>query len=359
MGSTKKALIAMSGGVDSSVAAAITKGLGYDCIGVTMRLSPYGDESAENGTCCSQDDINDAKRVADGLDFPHHVFNFTDNFDKQVIRRFVETYKNGGTPNPCVDCNRYIKFGHLFSNLSELDCDYIVTGHYARIEKDEQSGRYLLKKARNESKDQSYFLYSFTQEQLAHTLLPLGEFESKEEVRELAEKHGFTNARKHDSQDICFVRDGDYAKFIENYTGEYFPVGNFIDKDGNVLGKHSGIIHYTVGQRKGLGIALGKPAYVCDINSQSNTVTLTDNDGLYSDTLTAKDINLISCDKIEGELKVLAKIRYRQPAQLATVYQLDGDTLKIVFDRPQRAIARGQSVVLYDGDTVIGGGIIQ
>ncbi len=359
MGSTKKALVAMSGGVDSSVAAAIVKELGYDCIGVTMKLSPYGYESTENGACCSQDDINDAKKVADELNFPHHVFNFTDDFDRQVIRRFVETYKNGGTPNPCVDCNRYIKFGHLFSHLSELGCDCIVTGHYARIEKDEQSGRYLLKKAKNESKDQSYFLYSFTQKQLAHTLLPLGEFESKESVRELAEKYCFINARKHDSQDICFVRDGDYAKFIEDYTGEKFPVGDFTDKNGNILGKHSGIIHYTVGQRKGLGIALGKPAYVCGINPQNNTVTLSDNDGLYSDTLTAKDINLISCDKLDGAMKVLAKIRYRQPAQSATVYQLDSDTLKIVFDRPQRAIARGQSVVLYDGDTVVGGGIIQ
>ena len=347
----------MSGGVDSSVAAYLMKKDGFDCIGVTMKLFHNEDiEVSREKTCCSLDDVNDAQRVAFAMDMPHYVFNFSDEFKEKVIDRFVSAYENGETPDPCIDCNRYLKFDKLYHRARELDCDYIVTGHYARIELDRQSGRYLLKKAAYPEKDQSYVLYAMTQEQLAHTMFPLGNY-TKPEIREIAEEQGFLNAKKHDSQDICFVPNGSYADFIEYYTKRTYPGGDFVDTSGNVLGEHKGIIRYTIGQRKGLGISYTEPLYVLNIDKDKNTVTVGKDSELYSKRLTAGNINLISVENIDKPMRVKAKIRYRHAEQPATVIQVN-DKLEVTFDEPQRAITRGQAVVLYDGDTVVGGGTI-
>lgn len=352
---SKKAIIAMSGGVDSSVAAFLMKDKGFDCIGATMKLYDNEDimESGEK-TCCSLDDIEDARSVANRLSMPYYVFNFKDDFKEKVIDKFIATYENGGTPNPCIDCNRYLKFKRLFQKMQELGFDYVVTGHYARVE--ENNGWFYLKKGVDEAKDQSYVLYSLTQNQLAHIQFPLGTY-SKTEIREIAENHNFLNARKKDSQDICFVPDGDYAKFIEGYLGKTYPKGNFIDINGNVLGEHQGIIRYTNGQRKGLGVAFGKPMYVADKNVKDNTVTLCTNEELFSAELIADDFNWLIPNPAK-EIKCSARVRYNMKEQPATVYTLENGNVKIVFDAPQRAITRGQAAVLYDGETVLGGGTI-
>lgn len=355
----KKAVIAMSGGVDSSVAAFLIKNQGYDCIGATMKLFNNEDVGvSREKSCCTLEDVEDARSVAFSLGIQYYVFNFTDHFREDVIDRFVRAYETGATPNPCIDCNRYLKFEKLFLRARELGYDYVVTGHYARIEHDEASGRYLLKKAIDETKDQSYVLYSMTQQHLEHTLFPLGGMK-KSEVREIAGSHGFVNAKKHDSQDICFVQSGTYADFIEQHTGKTYAPGNFVDKNGRVLGEHKGIIHYTVGQRRGLGIAYQEPLYVMKINVSDNTVVLGTDSELYSKTLTANNINLISMEKIENPVRVKAKVRYRHAEQPATVIQTGDDSITVEFDEPQRAITAGQAVVLYDGDTVVGGGTIQ
>lgn len=355
----KKALIAMSGGVDSSVAAYLIKKKGYDAIGVTMKLFDNDDigESREK-TCCSLDDIEDARSVAFKLDMPYYVFNFKDNFKEKVIDRFISAYENGATPNPCIDCNRFLKFEKLMQRAEELECDYVVTGHYGIIFYDNEMDRYLLKKSVDPTKDQSYVLYSLTQKQLSKTLLPLGEM-TKVQAREIAEEMGFVNSRKKDSQDICFVPDGNYAKFIEEYTDKKYPKGDFVDSKGNKLGEHKGIIRYTIGQRKGLGLALPHPMYVMKKNLEKNQVILGENELLYSKELYAEDINLITCDKIERPVRVKAKIRYKQEEQWAIVEQVDNNRLHIEFEQPQRAISKGQAVVLYDGDIVVGGGTIE
>lgn len=346
----------MSGGVDSSVAAYLMLKRGYDCTGVTLKLFD-NDESAAEKTCCSLDDTEDARSVCLKLGIPHYVYNFKDIFDEKVVGRFIAAYETGATPNPCIDCNRFIKFGKLFQRAEELGFDCVVTGHYASVEYNENENRYLLKKAPDINKDQSYVLYSLTQRQLAKTVFPLGEM-TKEQVRALAEEMGFINARKHDSQDICFVPDGDYARFIEEYTGKSYPGGDFVDESGKVLGRHKGIIRYTVGQRKGLGLALPQPMYVKEKNLEENKVVLCPNSELFSRELLAGELNLIAFDKIEQPLRVSARVRYNQKEQPATVYQLDGSTIRVVFDEPQRAISKGQAVVLYDGDYVLGGGTI-
>lgn len=354
----KKAIIAMSGGVDSSVAALLMLEQGYDCTGVTMKLFSNDDVGVPKlHSCCSLDDVADARSVAANLGMPYYVFNFADRFEHDVIERFVDAYVHGQTPNPCIDCNRYLKFDQLFVRAQELGCDYVVTGHYAQISYDDTKGRYLLRKAVDPLKDQSYVLYSLTQKQLAHVQFPLGGLH-KTEVRALAEKHGFVNAHKHDSQDICFIKEGTYADFIEARLGRKFPAGNFVDESGRVLGRHKGIIHYTVGQRKGLGLALPQPMYVKEIDTQNNAVILATNDGLFTKNVTAKNINLIDCDTITGQRRIKARIRYHHAEQWATVTQPDADTLSIIFDEPQRAITKGQSVVMYDGDIVVGGGTI-
>ena len=354
----KKAIIAMSGGVDSSVAALLTKESGDECIGATMKL--YNNEDIgvhREKTCCSLDDVEDDRSVAYQMDMPYYVFNITADFHTEVMDRFVEAYENGCTPNPCIDCNRYLKFDKMFHRMQEIGYDYIVTGHYARVEYDEKRDRYLLKKAVDDTKDQSYVLYMLTQEQLAHVKLPLGGLR-KDQVRVIAEKHGFINARKHDSQDICFVPDGDYAKFIEKYTGKKTPEGDFVDKEGNYIGRHKGIIHYTIGQRRGLGIPAASRLYVCEISPKTNTVVLGDNADLFSSELEADSVNLISVDSLAEPKRVTAKIRYRHKEQPATAWQTPDGILHVKFDEPQRAITKGQAVVMYDGDEVVGGGVI-
>ena len=352
----KKALIAMSGGVDSSLAAKLMKDAGCECIGCTMKLYDNQDAGLEKDrSCCSLDDVEDARSVAFKLGIPYYVFNFKDEFRDSVIADFVSSYERGQTPNPCIECNRSMKFGKLYERAEILGCDCIVTGHYVRIE--ETDGKYYLKKALDETKDQSYVLYFLTQEQLAHTRFPLGDMK-KTDVRAMAEANGFVNAEKPDSQDICFVPDGDYGAFLEKYTGKTYAHGNFIDTKGNVLGTHKGTVRYTIGQRKGLGVAYGKPIYVKDIDTENNTVILAEDEELYSDTLIAENFNWISGEAPEGCIRCKAKIRYRQKEQPATAYPLQDGSVKIVFDEAQRAITPGQAAVLYDGDIVLGGGRI-
>lgn len=347
----------MSGGVDSSVAAYLLQQQGYACIGVTMRL--YENETAgipRGHTCCSLDDVEDARAVAYDLGMPYYVLNFTEEFNEKVIRKFVQVYQNGGTPNPCIDCNRYLKFDHLLNRARELGCDYIATGHYVQRWQDE-NGRWGLRKNDDPGKDQSYVLYSLTQDQLAHTLFPLGGMH-KDAVRAIAEEQGLCNARKHDSQDICFVPDGDYAAAVERLTGAHSEPGRFVDAHGNVLGMHRGIIHYTIGQRRGLGIAAEAPLYVCGIDVLNNEVVLGRNADLFSTELDASGCNWISGDVPQQPLRVTARIRYRQPEQPCTVTATGADTVHVSFETPQRAITRGQAVVFYDGETVLGGGTI-
>lgn len=344
-------LVAMSGGVDSAVAAYLIA-QAHNAVGVTMRLHIED----EKNSCCSEQDIIDAKKICDTLGIPHRVCDFGAQFRERVIADFIDAYRRGDTPNPCIVCNRTIKFNELLNLALSQNMDAIASGHYANIERD-TNGRYLLKKAKDLTKDQTYVLYSLSQQQLSRTLFPLGNM-TKAEARELAEGLGFINARKKDSQNICFIPDGDYASFIERFTGETFAAGNFVDTNGKVLGQHEGIIKYTIGQRKGLGIAFGEPMYVCQKNVSDNTVTLARNSELFKKELTASKINLIACDKIDTPIRIRARIRYNQAEQPATVIQTDTDTIRVEFDEPQRAITRGQSVVLYDGDTVIGGGII-
>ena len=353
----KKVMLAMSGGVDSSVALLLLKEK-YDVIGATLKLFNNEDIGLKpSKTCCSSSDVEDAKSVAARCGVDHYTFNFKENFKKQVIDRFTSAYLRGETPNPCIDCNRYIKFEEMLRRAVALNCDYLATGHYARIEKDEKTGRYLLKKAVDESKDQSYVLYSLTQDQLAKVLFPMGEMK-KTEARILADNSNLINANKPDSQDICFVPDGDYAKFINDYTGVKTKEGNFIDTNENILGKHKGISHYTVGQRKGLGIAMGTPVYVVAINAQDNTVMLGDKNDLLNDTLIAKDVNFISIEKLNNPLKCKARTRYKQIEQPCTISQNENGTVTVIFDTPQRAFTPGQAVVFYDNDIVIGGGTI-
>ncbi len=354
---TKKALVAMSGGVDSAVAPLLVKQAGFDTAGITMKLWSESERVTDTYSGISTPDIDDARKIADTLGIPHHVLSLGDTFRECVINSFIEAYKCGATPNPCVECNKKIKFGKLLDVALSMDFDYIATGHYAQIDKTE-SGRYIIKRAADASKDQSYVLWSLSQETLAHTLLPLGKYK-KSEIREMAAAHGFSNAHKSDSQDICFIPDGDYVGFIRSTTGESAPKGKFIDINGNVLGEHQGVINYTIGQRKGLGIALGKPMFVKEKNVVENTVTLCDNAELFSTRLYASSANFIAVDSINSPMKVLAKIRYKHDAAPATVEQTSDGRFVLEFDTPQRAIAKGQSVVLYSDDVVIGGGIIE
>ena len=356
-----KALVAMSGGVDSSVAALLMREAGFECVGVTMKLH---DESGEQGivsekTCCTVSDAEDAQSVCRRLGFKYYVFNYMDEFRENVIDRFVRSYEIGETPNPCIDCNRYMKFGKLYETALELGCEYVVTGHYARVERDENTGRWLLKKSLNEAKDQSYVLYFLTQEQLAHTKFPLGEFADKQSVRELAEKNGLINAKKGESQYICFVPDGDYAEFIRNYSGRSYPEGDFLDGGGNVLGRHKGLINYTIGQRKGLGISYSEPLYVRGKSVSDNAVILGTERELYTSELTAKDFNWISLEKPpEAPIEVGVRTRYHAREARALAFASPDGTVTVRFEQPQRAIAPGQAVVLYDGDIVVGGGKI-
>lgn len=339
----KKAMIAMSGGVDSSAAAYLALQQGYHCIGGTMLLwNP------------SESNTSDAKAVSDRLGIPLHIFDASDSFCRHVIEPFISAYEEGLTPNPCFLCNRYLKFSWLLEKALELGCDYIVTGHYARLVR--QQGRTLLYSAPDKAKDQSYFLAGLNQHQLSHSLFPLGEL-TKEQVREIAEAQGFLNARKKDSQDICFIPDGDYKVFMERYTGKTYPKGDFLDEKGKIIGCHNGAVGYTLGQRKGLGLAMGSPVYVCAKDMQANTVTVGSEDKLFAKTLFAENCNFIPFDDLTAPMRVTAKARSRHNAQPATVFPAENG-IRVEFDAPQRAITPGQAVVLYDGDLVIGSGTI-
>ena len=352
-----QAMIAMSGGVDSSVAAYLMQQAGYDCMGVTMKLYENEDAGVPRGhTCCALDDVEDARRVAYALGMPYYVFNYKDAFREQVMARFAAAYQRGATPNPCLDCNRYLKFGLLETRARALGCEVLATGHYARIEQ-LPDGRYTLRKAVDASKDQSYVLAWLTQEQLAHTRFPLGGLH-KAEAREIAEAHGFCNAHKHDSQDICFVPDGDYARFMEDFTGKHYPAGDFLDVGGKKVGTHSGAVRYTIGQRKGLGLAMGAPVYVCAKDMKANTVTVGPESELFDTIVYANEVNWIAIPELKAPLRVTARTRYHQTEQPATVYPAGPDSFRLEFDQPQRAPTPGQAVVLYQGDVVLGGGTI-
>ena len=353
----KKALIAMSGGVDSSAAAWLTREMGYDCMGAMMRMFDSDILPGGISACCSLDDAEDARAVARKMGMPFHVINAKAEFAECVIGDFIRTYERGETPNPCVNCNRHLKFDFFLRRAQILGCEKIVTGHYARIEYDENRRRWLLKKALDESKDQSYVLACLTQEQLSHTLLPLGTL-TKAQSRAIAEEQGFINARKRDSQDICFVPDGDYVAFMEHYTGKHYEPGDFLDLTGKVVGRHRGAVCYTLGQRKGLGLAMGAPVYVCAKEMEKNTVTVGPNESLFATTLLARDFNWIAVEALTEPVEVTARARYNQKEQPATVYPEEDGLVKVVFHGPQRAMTPGQSVVLYQGDTVLGGGTI-
>ncbi len=342
----QKTAVAMSGGVDSSAAAVLLQGEGRALTGLTLTLFPgEGDAPA------------DAARVAARLSFPHRVLDLSREFARAVMDPFAAGYEVGLTPNPCVLCNRAVKFGALLDRALELGCGSLATGHYARVERDSGSGRFLLKKAVHRDKDQSYVLAMLTQEQLARALLPLGGM-SKEEVRALAREAGLDVAQKRDSQDICFIPDGDYASFLRRYTGKDYPSGDFVDGEGNLLGRHTGIVDYTLGQRRGLGVSSSGRLYVREIRPRDNTVVLSDNASLFGRTLTAEGLNLIACDQLDGPVRLSAKIRYRMAEQPCVVEQTGPGSIRLAFDQPQRAITPGQTVALYDGETVVGGAVI-
>ncbi len=354
----KKVAVGMSGGVDSSVAAYLLKEQGYDVIGVTMQI--WQDEDplamAENGGCCGLSAVDDARRVADMLDIPYYVLNFKKEFKEHVIDYFMDEYMHARTPNPCIACNRYVKWEALLHRAMELGCDYIATGHYARVCRLE-NGRYALRKSATTRKDQTYALYNLTQEQLSRTLMPVGEYE-KEEIRKIAGQIGLLVANKPDSQEICFIPDHDYASYIERETGKTFSKGNFVDLDGHIIGQHKGIIHYTIGQRKGLGLSLGTPAFVVDIRPETNEVVIGTNADTFQDRLTANQVNFMSIPELEGEKEVIAKIRYSHQGARCRIRMAGDDMVTCQFEEPVRAITPGQAVVFYEDDIVVGGATI-
>lgn len=349
-----KTLIAMSGGVDSSVAAKLMIDRGSECVGCTMILK--SDECIQNdASCCSTKDINDAKSVCNESGIDHFVCDFSTDFRKKVIDPFICCYENGITPNPCVNCNKHFKFNRLIAEMNRHGCDHIVTGHYARVE--EKDGNFYLKKAIDKQKDQSYVLYFLNQDQLRHIFFPLGEL-TKERVRQVAFDNGFINANKSDSQDICFVPNGKYTDVIQKMTGKNYSKGVFLDTKGNVIGQHKGIIYYTIGQHKKLGMSFPEPMYVCAIDAANNSIILGKEEDLYRREVEVKSFNWINERPLKDGFKCNAKIRYRQSEQPATIIYTGVDSIKIIFDQAQRAVTPGQSAVLYDDDIVLGGGII-
>jgi tRNA-specific 2-thiouridylase len=357
--SKAKVVVGMSGGVDSSVAAWLLKEQGYDVIGVTMQIWQDEDTKTqeENGGCCGLSAVDDARRVAWDLGIPYYVMNFKEEFKSSVIDYFVEEYQKGRTPNPCIACNRYVKWESLLKRSLDIGADFIATGHYAQIDK-LPNGRYALKKSVTAAKDQTYALYNLTQEQLARTLMPVGAY-TKDRIREIAGEISLRVAHKPDSQEICFIPDNNYAGFIEENAGEKAPEGNFVDLNGQVIGRHKGITHYTVGQRKGLNLSMGHPVFVVEIRPETNEVVIGDGEDVFSDSLRAGHLNWMAIDGLHGKpMQVTAKIRYSHKGALCTIQEVEDGVVECKFDEPQRAITPGQAVVFYDGDFVVGGGTI-
>ena len=354
----KRVLLGMSGGVDSSVSAILLQEAGYEVIGATMKLWEDEENPCNESTCCSFSAVNDAKRVCDILEIPHYTLNYKEEFKKYVIDNFINCYECAKTPNPCIECNKHLKFDCFFRKAKELGCDYIATGHYAKTEYSDEFERYVLKKSNSQKKDQTYFLYNMPSSIVENVLFPLAVYEDKEDVRKIAEEHGLRIARKPDSQEICFIPDNNYIGFLNKNMKVKPKCGNIVLTDGRVLGKHNGIINYTIGQRKGLGVSYKEPLYVIDIKPETNEVIVGKEEMLYSNELTASVLNWMAIDELEEPLELEAKIRYRSKESKCIVYPIENDKVKVVFNEPQRAITRGQSVVFYKDNIVIGGGII-
>ncbi len=355
-----KVVVGMSGGVDSAVAAFQLMEKGYEVIGITMKVWEEDEENyAEDyGGCCSLSAIEDARLVAEKLGIPFYVVNYKEQFKETVIDNFISEYLGGKTPSPCIRCNKYVKFDELLKTAHSLGAYYVATGHYGKVELNEDFNRYTIVKSKEKRKDQTYMMYSLSQDQIKHILMPLGDFETKEEVRQIAEEQDLIVARKSDSQEICFVTDDDYARFVKEHTEKEIVGGNFVDTSGKVLGKHKGIIHYTIGQRKGLGITFGKPTYVVKINAAKNEVVLGDNDDVFKSELVAKEVNFITFETLNEPYECEAKVRYSSNTSKCTIYPIKKGIVKVKFDEPQRAVTPGQAVVFYDGDLLVGGGVI-
>ena len=354
----ERVVVGMSGGVDSSVAAYLLKEAGYDVVGVTMQIWQKEDDDtvSANGGCCGQSAVEDAARVASRIGIPHYVMNFRDEFQEKVIQYFMDEYLAGRTPNPCIACNRYVKWESLLQRSLQIGADYIATGHYARIAK-LPNGRFAIQRSATAAKDQTYALYNLTQDQLSHTLMPVGDYE-KGRIRQIAEEIGLPVAHKPDSMEICFVPDQDYARFISENSGHVVPEGNFVTTDGKVNGRHKGITHYTVGQRKGLNLSMGKPVFVVEIRPETNEVVIGDNQDVFTDRLRCSNLNFMSVEDIHEDTPVVAKIRYNHQGAKAVVRKTGADEAEVVFEEPVRAVTPGQAVVFYDGDYVLGGGTI-
>ena len=355
----KRVVVGMSGGVDSSVAACLLQDAGYEVIGVTMQTGQDEETEVleENGGCCGLSAVEDARRVAQKIKIPHYVMNFKREFKEHVIDYFVDAYVKGRTPNPCIACNRFVKWESLLRRSLELGADYIATGHYARI-RHLENGRYALQSSVTCEKDQTYALYNLTQDQLAHTLMPVGDY-TKDEIRQIAAQAGLPVAQKPDSQEICFVPDGDYAGFIDCSLPEPVPPGDFVNTKGEKIGRHKGITHYTIGQRKGLGLSMGHPVFVAAIRPQSNEVVIGESEDIFAPALLCSHVNHMACEQIEDGTAVTAKIRYNHRGAACRIYKSAGDEICCLFEEPQRAITPGQAVVFYEGDTVLGGGVIE
>ena len=354
----ERVVVGMSGGVDSSVAAYLLKEAGYDVVGVTMQIWQKEDDDtvSANGGCCGQSAVEDAARVASRIGIPHYVMNFRDEFQEKVIQYFMDEYLAGRTPNPCIACNRYVKWESLLQRSLQIGADYIATGHYARIA-ELPNGRFAIQRSATAAKDQTYALYNLTQDQLSHTLMPVGDYE-KGRIRQIAEEIGLPVAHKPDSMEICFVPDQDYARFISENSGHVVPEGNFVTTDGKVIGRHKGITHYTVGQRKGLNLSMGKPVFVVEIRPETNEVVIGDNQDVFTDRLRCSNLNFMSVEDIHEDTPVVAKIRYNHQGAKAVVRKTGADEAEVVFEEPVRAVTPGQAVVFYDGDYVLGGGTI-